>query len=83
MSEQSSGDARAPKVEAVQAVVDRITSWQDGATEETVRSELLQALSEADLEVPGSFVDAVVQRVRDSTAHFDVEPLLSDAEADR
>jgi len=83
MTEQTGSDARSPKVEAVQAVVDRITSWQDGATEETVRSELLDGLAEADLEVPSSFVDAVVSRVRDNTEHFDVEPLLDDAEADR
>lgn len=83
MTEQTGNDARPPKVEAVQAVVDRITSWQDGATEETVRDELLKALTEADLEVPGSFVDAVVERVRGNTEHFDVEPLLDAAETDR
>lgn len=83
MSDTIGSDERAPKVEAVQAVVDRITSWQDGATEETVRDELQKALSEADLEVPSSFVDAVVQRVRDNTEHFDVEPLLHAAETDR
>ena len=83
MSEQTGSDARPPKVEAVQAVVDRITSWQDGATEETVREELLKALGEADLEVPDSFVEAVVERVRGNTEHFDVEPLLESAETDR
>ena len=90
MSEQQSGtsgidgtDDRAPKVEAVQAVVDRIISWQDGAPEETVRAELAKALSEADLEVPDSFVDTVVERVRDNTEHFDVEPLLAAAEGER
>lgn len=83
MTEQTGSDARAPKVEAVQAVVDRITSWQDGATEETVRSELRQALAEADLDVPDSFVEAVVTRVRDNTEHFDVEPLLEASETDR
>jgi hypothetical protein len=87
MSEQQSGTAgtgdRTPKVEAVQAVVDRITSWQDGAPEETVRSELLKALGEAGVDVPASFVDAVVERVRDNTEHFDVEPLLAGSEGDR
>ncbi len=76
-------DDRAPKVEAVQAVVDRITSWQDGATEETVRSELLKGLGEAGVDVPSAFVDAVVERVRANTEHFDVEPLLDEAEAQR
>lgn len=77
MTDEPRANDRSVKVEAVQAVVDRITSWQDGAPEETVREELLKGLSEARLEVPPSFVDDVVRRVRDSTEHFDVEPLLS------
>ena len=77
MTDTQPGADRSVKVEAVQAVVDRITSWQDGATEETVRQELLQGLSDAQLEVPPTFVDEVVRRVRDNTEHFDVEPLLA------
>ena len=73
--EAASGD-RSVKAEAVQAVVDRITSWQDGATEETVRDELLRGLAQADLDVPADFVDEVVRRVRDGSEHFDVQPLL-------
>jgi hypothetical protein len=68
------------KVEAVQAVVDRITSWQDGATEETVRDELLRGLAEAHVDVPANFVEEVVRRVRGGSEHFDVEPLLDDEE---
>jgi len=37
MTDTQPGADRSVKVDAVQAVVDRITSWQDGATEETVR----------------------------------------------
>ena len=66
------------KAEAVQAVVDRITSWQDGATEETVRDELQRGLAQADLEVPADFVDEVVRRVREGSEHFDVQPLLGE-----
>jgi hypothetical protein len=80
MTDTQPGADRSVKVEAVQAVVDRITSWQDGATEETVRQELLQGLSDAQLEVPSTFVDEVVRRVRDNTEHFDVEPLLTATE---
>jgi len=68
------------KVEAVQAVVDRITSWQDGATEETVRDELLRGMAEAHVDVPANFVEEVVRRVRGGSEHFDVEPLLDDDE---
>jgi malonyl CoA-acyl carrier protein transacylase len=68
---------RSVKVEAVQAVVDRITSWQDGAPEETVRDELLRGLAEAQVDVPADFVEEVVRRVRGGSEHFDVEPLLN------
>jgi hypothetical protein len=74
------GDDRSVKVEAVQAVVDRITSWQDGAPKDTVREELLKGLSEAQVEVPPDFVDEVVRRVHEDQAHFDVEPLLAEAD---
>lgn len=60
----------------MQAVVDRVTSWQDGATEEVVRSELLEGLSEVGAQVPDTFVDEVVRRIRTNPEHFDVEPLL-------
>ena len=80
MTDTQPGADQSVKVEAVQAVVDRITSWQDGATEETVRQELLQGLSDAQLDVPPAFVDEVVRRVRDNTEHFDVEPLLTATE---
>jgi len=71
------GGDRSAHVEAVQAVVDRITSWQDGATGDVVRAELVKALDEAGVSVPDSFVDEVVRRVGDEdSAHFDVEPLL-------
>lgn len=79
MVDQSSadqGEVRSARVEAVQAVADRIISWQDGATEDVVREELLKGLSEAGVEVPDTFVDEVVRRVRANTEHFEVEPLL-------
>lgn len=71
------GQDRPAQVEAVQAVVDRIVSWQDGATEDTVREELEKGLAQSGVHVPDGFVDEVVRRVADEeTAHFDVAPLL-------
>ena len=78
MTENGTAGDRLVKAEAVQAVVDRITSWQDGATEETVRDELLRGLAEAHVDVPADFVEEVVRRVRGGSEHFDVEPLLDD-----
>ena len=77
------GQDRSARVEAAQAVVDRITSWQDGATDDVVRSELEKALAEAGVSVPEGFVDEVVHRVGDlDSAHFDVEPLLRESASD-
>jgi hypothetical protein len=39
------------KMEAIQAVVDRVTSWQDGATEATVEEELRKGFDAAGIEV--------------------------------
>jgi hypothetical protein len=39
------------KDEAIQAVVDRVTSWQDGATEGTVADELRKGFAEAGVDV--------------------------------
>lgn len=39
------------EIEAIQAVVDRVSSYQDGAPEGTVAKELRDGLNEADVEV--------------------------------
>ena len=39
------------RMEAIQAVVDRVTSWQDGATEGTVEGELRDGFAQAGVEV--------------------------------
>ena len=58
MTEQHSTE----KLEAIQAVVDRVTSWQDGATEGTVEQELRNGFSEAGVDV----ADADVTRLADA-----------------
>ncbi len=39
------------ELEAIQAVLDRVTSYQDGATEGTVAKELKEAFAETDVTV--------------------------------
>ena len=39
------------RIEAIQAVVDRVTSWQDGAPEGTVEDELVKGFDEAGVDV--------------------------------
>ena len=46
-----------PELEAIQLVVDRVSSWQDGATEGTVAEELRKGFDEAGVEVEPDEVD--------------------------
>lgn len=80
--QENRGDDRSGRVEAVQAVVDRVTSWQDGAPKETVREELRKGLAEVQVDVPDEFVEEVVRRIHEDEPHFDVEPLLASTEGD-
>lgn len=53
------------KLEAVQAVVDRVTSWQDGATEGTVAEELRRGFAEAEVEVGDDDVARLADAIED------------------
>ena len=65
-----------PRVEVLQAVVDRIVSWQEGADDATVRTELDDALSQAGVDVDEATRQRIVDRVSGETPHFDVRELL-------
>lgn len=66
-----------PRVAVLQAVVDRVTSWQDGADEQTVRKELDDALGDSDVDVDDETRDRLVRKIVDDGAHFDVTGVLS------
>jgi len=51
------------RTEAIQAVVDRVTSWQDGAPEGTVENELRKGFSEAGVEVADDEVRALAEAI--------------------
>jgi hypothetical protein len=51
------------ELEAIQNVVDRVTSDQDGAPERTVESELRDALAEAGLQVNDEDLRALVEAI--------------------
>lgn len=66
-----------PRVAVLQAVVDRVTSWHESATEDVVRKELDDALAEAGVDVDASTRDKVVERIAHEHAeHFDVREVL-------
>jgi hypothetical protein len=58
MSEQN-----ADRMEAVQAVVDRVSSWQDGATEGTVEEELRNGFGEVGVDVSDAEVRALADAI--------------------
>ena len=65
-----------PRIEVLQAVVDRIVSWQEGADDTTVRTELEDALSQAGVDVDEATKQRIVERVSGETPHFDVREVL-------
>lgn len=65
-------------VEALQAVVDRVVSWQDGATTETVREELAKGAREADVSASDALLDEIAQRIHDDPDRVEVERLVAE-----
>ena len=51
------------KLEAVQAVVDRVTSWQDGATEGTVEDELRKGATEVGVDLSADEVTKLADAI--------------------
>lgn len=65
-----------PRLAVLQAVVDRVTSWQDGADEPTVRKELDDAIAESDVEVDDATRERIVHHIVEHPTHVDVHQLL-------
>jgi hypothetical protein len=66
----------AEQLEAVQAVVDRVSSYQDGAPEGTVEKELRKGLSEADLEVSDEDVSTLASAIETEHGSVDASTVL-------
>jgi hypothetical protein len=77
MSEMSQQDAR---IEALQGVVDRVTSWQETATDGTIHAELDRGLQEAGVTLTDEQRDRVAQQISDGQ-EVDVRTLAADSEA--
>lgn len=65
------------RTEAVQAVVDRITSYQDGAPEGTVEKELRDALTETDVDLTDAQISKVVAAIESGEGTVDVSSVLA------
>jgi hypothetical protein len=64
------------KLQAIQAVVDRVTSWQDGATEATVETELRKGFAEAGIEVPEEDVTRLADAIREEHGAISASDVL-------
>jgi hypothetical protein len=74
---QTSSENRPERNEAVQAVVDRVGSYQDGAPEGTVEKELRAGLDEAGLSLTDDEVTSLVSAIEaGDDAHVDVASVL-------
>ena len=65
------------KLTAIQAVVDRVTSWQDGATEGTVAEELRKGFSDAGVDVPEDQVAKLADAIESRHGSVKAEDVLS------
>ena len=65
------------KMEAIQAVVDRVTSWQDGAPEGTVEGELRDGFAEAGVDVSDDDVRRLADAIQDEHGAVSAQQVLS------
>jgi hypothetical protein len=65
------------ELEAIQAVVDRVTSWQDGATEGTVLEELEKGFAEAGVEVGDDEKKKLADAIEDEHGAVQASDVLS------
>jgi NAD(P)-dependent dehydrogenase (short-subunit alcohol dehydrogenase family) len=65
------------RTEAVQAVVDRVSSYQDGAPEGTVETELRKGLGDAGLDLSDQEVTALAEAIESEHGSIDVGNVLA------
>jgi hypothetical protein len=60
----------------MQLVVDRVSSWQDSATEGTIAEELRKGFDEIAVEVEPDEIEKLVDAIQNETGDVDVTELL-------
>jgi hypothetical protein len=64
-------------IEAVQAVVDRVSSYQEGAPEGTVEKELREGLQEAGVDLGDEEVTRLVEAIEADQGSVDARAVLA------
>jgi hypothetical protein len=67
------------RTETVQAVVDRVSSYQDGATEGTIADELRRGLDEAGVDIPDDQVQKLADAIEEAKGEVFVSDVLGEA----
>jgi hypothetical protein len=65
------------RLQAVQAVVDRVSSWQDGATEGTVERELRDGFAEAGVDVSADELERLAAAIQERHGAVSAQEVLS------
>ena len=73
MTEQNANE----KHEAVQIIVDRVSSWQDGATEGTVAEELRKGADEVGIELSDDEITKLADAIESRHGVVDAKSVLS------
>ncbi len=76
MTEATTPAEESAQHEAVQAVVDRVSAWQHGATEGTVLEELRKGFGEVGVEVDDDAVQNLVQAIESDDGPVDASKYL-------
>jgi hypothetical protein len=63
-------------IEAMQVVVDRVTSWQDGATEGTVEEELRKGFDEVGVEVEPADLQKLAEAINEENGEVSATEVL-------
>lgn len=64
------------RLEAIQAVVDRVTSWQDGAPEGTVADELRRGADKVGVDLSDDEIRRLADEIEDRHATVSVAEVL-------
>jgi hypothetical protein len=75
-ADQDPAEHEDPRVEALQAVYDRVNSWEESATPEQIRAELDEAIDKAGLDVSDETRDTIAAHIERGSGREDVADLL-------
>ncbi|RYJ02923.1 MAG: hypothetical protein EON52_18660 [Actinomycetales bacterium] len=77
MTDETNSAEKSARLEAVQAVVDRVAAWQHGATDGTVLEEVRKGLEEVDVSLADTEVAALAEAIESDDGPVDAGQVLA------